>query len=150
MKVRPFTPYHWKHLSRKIIVWILGHRLVRWRHFFPTAQLRTRSDAGRGVWNIPTRHTPGTNQYRLYNYQSKFQLCCHCHIKLDSFEIVRLRLKMSERNWNCSISSSSYYDRTRMQSKGNADETRIVCLSAGGMYVVNLKFIDRLRCPEPC
>jgi hypothetical protein len=29
-------------------------------------------------------------------------------------------------------------------------ETRIVCLSYGDLHVVDLKPIDRLRCPEPC
>ena len=30
------------------------------------------------------------------------------------------------------------------------NETRIVCLSDKNMYVVDLKHVDRLRCPEPC
>ena len=30
------------------------------------------------------------------------------------------------------------------------NETRIVCLSDKNMYVVDLKPVDRLRCPEPC
>ena len=98
---------------------------IRWRLFVCIDRRQSGWNTGRCVWNISTRHNHHTVQILHRDYSSKFQLRRHGQYW---FEIVRLRLEMSERNWCCSVKCSSHYDRTKMQNRGDDDKWYSNCL----------------------
>jgi hypothetical protein len=104
-------------------------------------------DVASGAFLRDIRIKPSKNYQMIFRVNSKYVVMINLHSKelyvydlkcLKETDTVPSHLLLTTIELKCEV------------KKVLMNETRIVCLSDKNMYVVDLKPIDRLRCPESC